>query len=185
MYFLVEKSIPNNYEADYYMPDRYEIEYKGKRMKASLEVRNNFSIYNANPSGSISIDAGTPIDDKGGIWDTLLKDNNKSTKTFYEGNFFGDCTVTVPIVNYLDLPRNWEITKLDATNGKPISGVNFTLYATESKSGKCYKKEFVTDNDGKIYITGLLNGVYYLDEDETTMMKMKQRYLMIMKYQKN
>lgn len=168
MYFLVEKSIPNNYEADYYMPDRYEIEYKGKRMKASLEVRNNFSIYNANPSGSISIDAGTPIDDKGGIWDTLLKDNNKSTKTFYEGNFFGDCTVTVPIVNYLDLPRNWEITKLDATNGKPISGVNFTLYATESKSGKCYKKEFVTDNDGKIYITGLLNGVYYLDEDETT-----------------
>ena len=110
MYFLVEKSIPNNYEADYYMPDRYEIEYKGKRMKASLKVRNNFSIYNANPSGSISIDAGTPIDDKGGIWDTLLKDNNKSTKTFYEGNFFGDCTVTVPIVNYLDLPRNWEIT---------------------------------------------------------------------------
>lgn len=168
-YFLVEKSMPNQYEGEYSFSDDHRIEYKGVTMKYTVNIVNYFNLYNGNPSGSIDIYAGDGAFSTGWIWDILSNDRPNSTNCFYEGNFFGDGTVTVPIVNILDLPRNWEVTKLDATNGKPISGVNFTLYATESKSGKCYKKEFVTDNEGKIYITGLLNGVYYLDEDETTM----------------
>lgn len=166
--YIVEKTMPDEYEEDYESTTS-EIEYKGKIMKNVSSIQYKYLWKFDEPSTDITIYNGSLFTSQGGYWNILNEDTKEDTWTSYEGSIYGDCTVTMQIMNYLNLPKNWEITKLDATSEKPMAGVNFTLYATESKSGKCYKKEFVTDNDGKIHIDGLVNGTYYLDEDESTL----------------
>lgn len=57
-----------------------------------------------------------------------------------------------------------ELTKKDGDSKTPLAGVKFSLYKA---NGEKVKENLITDENGKIRVSGLAYGDYYFTEDET------------------
>ena len=142
------------------------IRYDKKTIRPVARIHTDCEGYD---TSSKTIKSGMEIyvgsDGKNKIWETLdttqTAEELSKKKSSFSGDLSKSFTLNVPITNYNNPSKDWEIKKLDAGSGKAISGIKFTLYGIEdeySENGKSYnyfKKTYITDDDGKIHIKDL------------------------------
>lgn len=175
--FLTELNCPSDMAEDYIS---YYIRYEKKIIRPVARINTEYEGYD---TSSKTIKSGMEVDvgssGKNKIWEILdttqTAEELSKNKSSFSGDLSKSFTLNVPITNYNNPLKDWEIKKLDAGSGKAISGIKFTLYGIEdeySENGKSYnyfKKTYITDDDGKIHIKDLKNGTYYISEDDSNL----------------
>lgn len=172
--FLTELNCPSDMAKDYIY--QY-IRYDKKIIRPVARINTEYEGYDtSSKTVKFGMEVYVGSDGKNKIWETLdttqTAEELSKKKSSFSGDLSKSFTLNVPITNYNNPPKDWEIKKLDAGSGNAISGIKFTLYGIEdeySENGQSYnyfKKTYITDDDGKIHIKDLRNGTYYISEDD-------------------